>query len=186
MRKILVSSEGVILQSINLSLSLGTREHVTTDKNRVPIFTGWGIKLLSGAKYTSPPLINFSIFTNPRILLGPPRLLILRKSTFNFFTNSSFHFLSLLAKFTPNFHGKPACLCIYFSSLLYDNLFLFFPSLYNHLKPFLKFRPPVYFDPRLLHFRLFSDPPVYKDPPFIWHLRVLISHDVVLLLHKMV
>ena len=30
------------------------------------------------------------------------------------------------------------------SSMLYDYQFLFFPSFHNHLKLFLKFRPPVY------------------------------------------
>ena len=59
----------------------------------------------------------------------------------DFFTNSLLHFFSWLVLFTPNFQGKIACFCIYFSFMLYDNLLLFFPSLYNHLKPFLILRP---------------------------------------------
>ena len=101
-----------------------------------------------------PPFINFSNFSNPsdfiRILLS----LILRKLTF--FTKPSFTFLSLLLLFTSsNFHGKIACFCIYFSSILSDNLFLFLPSLYNYSKPFHKFQPPF-----------------ILTPPFIWHFRV--------------
>ena len=88
------------------------------------------------------PVINFSIFFQPPDLVRIPRLLILRKLTL--FTNTSFHFLSLLVQFTHNFHGKIKYSCTYFSFMLYDNPFLFFPSLYNHLKPFLKFQPPVY------------------------------------------
>jgi len=88
-----------------------------------------------------PPLINFSIFSNPQTLLGPP---FINFKEIAFFTNASFHFLSLLVLFTPNFHGKIAYCCIYFSFMLFDNLLLFFPSLYNYLRPFLKFQPPVY------------------------------------------
>ena len=90
-----------------------------------------------------PPLINFSIFFQPPgPHKDPPRLLMLRNLTVS--TNPSFHFLSLLVLFTPNFHGKIAYCCIHFSFMLYDNLF-FFSSLYNNLKPFLKFRPPRLF-----------------------------------------
>ena len=100
---------------------------------------------------------NFSICSNPPDLIKTPRLLILRKLTFS--TNPSCHFLSLLVLFTPNFHGKIAYCCIYFSFMLYDNLFLFFSSSCNHLKPFLKFRPPPsLLIPRLLNFGFFSDP----------------------------
>ena len=92
-----------------------------------------------------PPLINFSIFFQPPDLIKPPRLLMLRKLTF--FTNPSFHFLSLLVLFTPDFHSKIAYCCIYLSFMLYDNLFLFFPSLYNHLSHFLEFQPPFFVAP---------------------------------------
>ena len=103
-----------------------------------------------------PPLINFSIFFQPPGPYKDPRLLILRKLTFS--TNPSFHFLSLLVLFTANFHGKVAYCCIYFSFILYDNLFLFFSSSYNHIKPVLKFRPPsIYFDPPFIKFWSFSD-----------------------------
>ena len=90
-----------------------------------------------------PPLINFSIFPASRTLLGPPFI------TFKEIDSLYKPLISfLLVEFTPNFHGKMAYSCKYFSSMRYDNLFLFFPSLYNHLKPFLKFQPPpVYFDP---------------------------------------
>ena len=64
--------------------------------------------ILSGAKLTSPPLINFTSH-----LIRIPILFSLRK--FDFFTNPVFHFLSLLAIFKSCFHGKIACFCIYFS-----------------------------------------------------------------------
>jgi len=111
-----------------------------------------------------PSLINFSIFLQPPDLIRTPRLLILRRLTI--FTNPSFHFLSVLVLFTPNFHGKIAYCCIYFSFMLYGNLFLFFLSLYNQLNPFLKFQPPPYIlIPRLLHFGIFSNPSAYMDSP---------------------
>ena len=107
-----------------------------------------------------PPLINFSIFFQPPDLIRTPRLLILGKLTF--ITILSFHFLSSFVVFTPNFHGKIACFCIYFSFLLYDNLFLLFPSFYNHVNSLLKFRlPPFILTPHLLNFVIFSDPRVY-------------------------
>ena len=93
-----------------------------------------------------PPLINFSIvFQTPSEFIRSLCLLILRKLTCS--TNPSFHFFLLLALLTPHIHGKIASFCIYFSFMLSDNLFFFFPWLYIHLKPFLKSQPPVYFDP---------------------------------------
>ena len=38
------------------------------------------------------------------------------------------------------------------------NLLLFFPSLYNHLKPFLIFQPPFILTPRSLNLGVFSNP----------------------------
>jgi len=35
------------------------------------------------------------------------------------------------------FSKQIACFCICFSFILYDNLFMFFPSLCNHFEPFL-------------------------------------------------
>ena len=43
--------------------------------------------------------------------------------------------------------------------MLYVNLFLLFSSLYNHLKPFLKFRPPFILIPFSLNFGFFPTPP---------------------------
>ena len=120
-----------------------------------------------------PPAYYFFDFCpTPWSLLGLPRLLILRKLTF--FTNPSFHFLSLLVLFTPNFHGKIACFCIYFDIMLYDNLFLFFPSLYNHLRPFLKFQPPPFILTPLAYYisEFFPTPLIIRTLQFIWHLRV--------------
>ena len=115
-----------------------------------------------------PRLLTFQFLSNPPDLIRTPRLLILRKLTSS--TNPSFHFLSLLVLFKLNFHGKIAY-CYMFSFMLYDNLFLFFSSLHNHLKLFLKFRPP-----RLLTFGVFSDPPpCLLGPPFIGRLRILVS-----------
>ena len=66
------------------------------------------------------------------------------------------------------------CFYIYFSFTLYDSLFLFFPLLYNHFKPFLKFQPPIYFDPPpFIKFWMFVQPLIIGTP-FIWHLRVVI------------
>ena len=59
---------------------------------------------------------------------------------------------------------KIECFCIYFSSMLYDNLFLFFPSIYNHLKPFLKIQPLFILTPRLLNFRIFPTPLFIRTP----------------------
>ena len=113
--------------------------------------------------HVPPLIIKFWIFSNPPDLTMTPRLLILRKLTF--FIKPYFHFLSLLVLFTPDFHGKIAYCCIYFSFMLYDNLFLFFPTLHNPVKRFLKFQPPLYFDPlRLLNFGIFSDPLVVRTP----------------------
>ena len=84
-------------------------------------------------------LMNFSIFFQPHDFIGTPRLLILRKLT----ALPAPHFISFLCYHysCPIFKGKVDCFCIYFSSMLYD-LFLFSPSLYNDLKPLLKFRAP--------------------------------------------
>jgi len=83
-----------------------------------------------------------------------------------FSTNPLFPFISLLVLFMPNFHGKIAYCCIYFSFMLYDNLFLVLSSLHKHLKPFLKFRPPPFIlTLRLLNFGFFSDPPCLLGPP---------------------
>ena len=111
-------------------------------------------------------LLIFQFFSNPsQDLARTPRLLILRKLTF--FTNPSFHFLSLLVLYTQNFQCKIACFCICFSFILYDNLFLFFPSLYSYLKPFLNFRPPRLFSPCLLNFGTFSNPPFIGTPSYL-------------------
>ena len=49
--------------------------------------------------------------------------------------------------------------------MLYENLLLLFPSLYNHLKPFLKFQPPYILTPRLLNFGIFYDPLSIRTSP---------------------
>ena len=92
-------------------------------------------------------LLIFQFFPAPH--------LILRKLTFL----QTSHFISLLCQdylhpFSRNFHGKITCFCIYCSFMLYDNLFLLFPSLYSHIKPFLDFRSPS----RLLNLGIYSDP----------------------------
>ena len=95
-----------------------------------------------GFRIHSPRLLIFRFFPTPEPYLDP-HLLILRKLTF--YTNPSFHFLSVLGLFTPNFHGKITRFCIYFSLMLYDNLFLFCTSLYNHLKRLQNFlRSPLF------------------------------------------
>ena len=61
-------------------------------------------------------LLIFWFSSNSQNLIRSSRLLILRTLTFS--TNPSFHFLSLLVLFKPNFHDKIAHCCIYFSSML--------------------------------------------------------------------
>jgi len=90
------------------------------------------IRILSGAKQTSSGLLIFRFFSNPLNLIRTP--------VYYFYGNCLLlqtpNFLSLFVLFTPSFHGKTAYCCIYFSSMLYDNPFVFFPSLYNHLSRF--------------------------------------------------
>ena len=45
----------------------------------------------------------------------------------------------------------------------YDNLFLFFLSLYDHLEPFFRFQSPVYFDPLV-----YSISEFFPTIMFIW------------------
>jgi len=97
-------------------------------------------------------LIIFSFFSNPRTLLGA---LFINSKEIDFSTNPLFHFISLLALFKLCFHGKIACICIYSSFALYNNLLLFFPSLHSYSKRFLNFRP---------HSPLFFWPIAYLDP----------------------
>ena len=113
--------------------------------------------VLSGAWWTFPlPLLVFRFFTTtPDLIRTHP---IIKFEEIDFVTNSSFYFLYLLILLTPNFQGKITYIWIYFAFFHYGNLFLFFPSLYNHSKPFFKFWPPVYFDPPFIKFRIFSDP----------------------------
>ena len=117
----------------------------------------------------SPRLLIFWIFSNLLDFIRTPRLLSLR--TLTIYTNPSFPFF--VSTIYANFNGKIAYCSIYLSFMLYDNLFLFFPSLHNHLKPFLKFRP----SPRLL------------EPSFIkfWNLfrpLCLLGHPVYLALES--
>jgi len=91
--------------------------------------------LYSKVSNKHPTFTNFSFFPTPQTILGSPCLSILRTLT------SSLHFLSLLVLFISNFDAKMVYCCIYFSFILYDNLFLFFPSLHNQFTPCLKFQP---------------------------------------------
>ena len=110
-----------------------------------------------------PRFLIFQFFFQPPDLVRTLPFINFKET--DFFTNPFFHFLSLLVLFTPNIQDKVECFCIYFSSMLCDNLFLFFPSFYNHLKPFLKFRSPFILTlPRLLNFRIFSDPLFIRTP----------------------
>ena len=86
-------------------------------------------------------LTNFSIFPTPWTLIGP---LFINFKEIDFSMSPSLHFLSFLVLATPNFRSKIACFCIHLRYLLSDNLFVFLPSLYNHLKPLLKSDPPFY------------------------------------------
>ena len=86
----------------------------------------------------SPSLLSSQFFPTPRTLSGPPFI--------NFRDNDVFHeFLSLLEQIMPTFQDKLAFVCLCFSLMPYDNLFLFIPSPYNLFKPFLKSLPPCLF-----------------------------------------
>jgi len=115
--------------------------------------------MLSNAQWTSPRFLIFRFFSNPPDPLGPPVYWFFKEV--DFCKNSSFHFLSLLVLFTPNFHGKITCFCIYFSFMLYDNLLLFFPSLCSHVMSLLKFRPSRLVWPPFIKIRNFFWPHVY-------------------------
>jgi len=108
-----------------------------------------------------PPIINFLTFCQPSGPYKDPRLLILR----NMNIIRTPHIISfLVSTIHAKYSGKIEYFCIYFSSMLYDNLLLFPPLFYNHLKLFLKFRPPVYFDPPAIKLYNLFQPLVYQDP----------------------
>jgi len=105
-----------------------------------------------------PPFIDLSIFFQPPDLFRTP-------SFINFMETDSlykppFYFFSLLVLFTLNFHGKIAYCCIHFSFILYDSLFLFFPSL-DEFKAPSQIPTPLYFDHPFIKFRNFFQRPVY-------------------------
>ena len=106
-----------------------------------------------------PRLLIFDFFQPPELIRNP-RLIMLWKMPF--FTNPLFHFLSLLVVFTPHFYGKIAYCCIYFSFILHENLLLFFLSLYNHLKLFLKFHSNPQFIKRR---KIFATPLSIRTAP---------------------
>jgi len=93
------------------------------------------------------PLVNFSIFSQPPGPYLPP---FINFTEIDFFTYPSFDVLSLLVLFTPNIQEKIAFFRTHFNFMLFDNQFSFFPSLYNHLKPFPKFRPPFILTPSFI------------------------------------
>ena len=113
------------------------------------------------------PLIYFSIFSNPLDLIRTHHLLLLMN--FTLFTNPSFHFLSLLVQYMPTFHCKIEYSCIYFSFLLYHNLFLLFPSLYNHLNLFSSSNPLfILTSPFIKFWNFFQHPCLLEPPPPIY------------------
>ena len=125
-----------------------------------------------------PRLLIFRFCSNLQDFIRTPCLSFLRKLTF-FKPLTSLPFVVL---FTPNFHGKKACFCIYSSFMLYDNLFLLFQSLYNHLKLFPDFRlPPFILTPVIYYIsELFPTSFLLGPPPFIWYLRVGFSESAYL------
>ena len=89
-------------------------------------------------------LLIFRFFATPLTLLGPPFI--------NFEENDVFHELSILLPFFIStthvqFSRRNNVLLFIILFVHYDSLFLSLPSLYAHFKPFLKVRPPVYFNP---------------------------------------
>jgi len=90
----------------------------------------------------------------------------------NFFGKPLNSFPSLLVQPAPNLYGKIASWCIYFSFMLYDNLFLLFPSLYYHLNrlsisnPRLCW-PPFMLTPCLLNWGIFSNPLSIRTPVYL-------------------
>ena len=110
-------------------------------------------------------LIIFLLLSNPHTLLRP---FINFKETLVFY-----ELLILFPFFVSTIHphfskGKLAQFYVYFSFLLCDNLFLFFPSLYNHFKPFRKFQFPHFLPSPTYYICEF-----FPTSLFIWYLRVV-------------
>ena len=110
----------------------------------------------------APRLLIFGFFSNPADLIRTPRLLILRKLTF-YKPLISFPF------FVSNIYARFAwqnsvLLCIFKFYALWQPV-LFFPSFYNHLKPFLRLQPFVWFDPPVYLVSEFFRSPCLLGPP---------------------
>ena len=106
-----------------------------------------------------PMLINFSIYFQPPDIIRTPRLLILR--TLTLFTNPSFHSLSLLVLFTPNFHGK-LYFCIYFRLCFMTTRFCSFHPCIIIYSPLLNSNPPPF-----IKFRNFSNSLSIRTPVYL-------------------
>ena len=76
-----------------------------------------------------------------------------------------YQFLMLCSFFISTISGKMAKFCIYFTLIPYANHLQFFPSLYDHLKPFLKCRPLQFISNfPFITFRNFSNPLLIRAP----------------------
>ena len=86
--------------------------------------------LLSGAKQMSPRLSVFHIFfAIPLDLLRTPSFITtITIKEIDFFYEPLISSHLFVSTIHAHIHGKIECICIYSSSMLYDNLFLFFPS----------------------------------------------------------
>ena len=95
------------------------------------------------ATHDFPWIVKFVIFLNKRsnLILS---LSLLKLPHFLFFLCWGFvigpmafpqHYILKKILFTPNCHRKIAYCCMCSSFMFYDNLFLFFPSLYNNVEP---------------------------------------------------
>ena len=120
-------------------------------------------------KRPSTCLLIFRFFQPPDLIRTPS---LNNCKEIDFFTNPSFHFLSFLVLFTPTIQGKMECFCVKCSSMLYDNLFLFFPSFYNHLSHFSNSDPPFILTPVCSILVFFPTLLFARTHPVIWHLRV--------------
>ena len=105
-----------------------------------------------------PPLINFLIFFQPPTPYKNPPLINCKEIDSIYKHIISFPFF--ISTIYTHISWQNSILLYIFSMMLYDNLFLFFPSLYNHLKSFLKFQPPSILNlPLFITFQNFFRPP---------------------------
>ena len=114
--------------------------------------------LLLGTTYSQVPNkhdnLFFWFYSNSLDLIRIPHLLILKTLTFH---ELLILFPLFVSTIFANFHGKITCFFIYFSFVLYDNLFCSFYHCTIVLCCFSNSDPPFILTPHLLKYRAFSN-----------------------------